>query len=293
MINQHPPLLHRRPASDHRSNDDIWKHYQIERQLADRLRNARRDERLQLYPTLYNEIFERVPNIPGWNDQVPAEALAKNVASKIRFLERFTTPESTFLEIGAGDCSVSLAMAGHVQQVYAVDVSTAITGNVQPPENFQLLISDGVSIGVPPASVDVAYSSNLMEHLHPDDAVEQLRNILRALKPGGVYICITPSKLSGPHDVSKYFDEAPTGFHLREYSTTELAEIFTRTGFARVRPYVWIRERLLLPPLFLLQVAETCLQWLPRRWYRYICNRFPVNYFLARVIAYAPAARDS
>jgi hypothetical protein len=32
-----------------------------------------------------------------------------------------------------------------------------------------------------------------MEHLHPEDAFEQLRNIIRALAPGGRYVCITPT----------------------------------------------------------------------------------------------------
>jgi predicted SAM-dependent methyltransferase len=37
-------------------------------------------------------------------------------------------------------------------------------------------------------SVDLAYSNQLMEHLHPDDASEQLANVYRALKPGGVTV---------------------------------------------------------------------------------------------------------
>jgi len=60
------------------------------------------------------------------------------------------------------------------------------------PANFTLIISDGCSIPAQRNSVDVAYSNQLMEHLHPDDALEQVHNVLDVLKPGGVYICITP-----------------------------------------------------------------------------------------------------
>lgn len=281
--------IDRRPSSDHRSAEDIQRHYEIERELSDRLRSASRDQRLKLYPALYDEICERVPNIPGWNQQIPAEALRRNVANKVEFLRNYVDADSTFLELGPGDCSVSLAMAEHAGQVIAVDVSSAITSKVQPPDNFKLVISDGVSVEVPPASVDVAYSNQLMEHLHPDDAVEQLRNVRRAIKPGGVYICITPSKLSGPHDVSKYFDDTATGFHLREYTTTELARIFRDAGFVRVRPYIWIKQKLLVIPLSLLIALETVLQWLPKSVCRSICNRFPLNYVLGRVIAHVPA----
>ena len=54
--------------------------------------------------------------------------------------------------------------------VYAVEVSEEITGNLAFPRNVRLLLSDGTSIPVPDASVAVAYSNQLMEHLHPDDA---------------------------------------------------------------------------------------------------------------------------
>ena len=293
IANHKQPMLNRRPSSDHRSEDDIRMHYEIEKELSNRLRNASRDERLGMYTTLYDEICERVPNIPGWNEQIPPQALARNIANKIQFLMRFMTSESTFLELGPGDCSVSLAVAEHVKQVYAVDVSTAITSKVVPKDNFKLLISDGVKIDVAPGTVDVAYSSNLMEHLHPDDALEQLENIFRALKPGGVYICITPSKLSGPHDVSKYFDATPTGFHLKEYSTTELGKIMKSKGFDRVRPYIWFRGRLFIMPMFGVATMETLLQWLPRSWCRYVCNRFPINHVLACVIAYVPTGSGS
>jgi SAM-dependent methyltransferase len=181
-------------------------------------------------------------------------------------------------------------MAERVKQVYAVDVSTEITRKVDPPANFQLVISNGVSVDAPAGSVDLAYSSNLMEHLHPDDAAEQLKNLVRTLKPGGAYICITPSGLSGPHDVSKYFDETPTGFHLREYSTTELAQVLRQAGFARVRPYFWAKQKLIFVPLIWVIVLEKLLSWLPKRVCRRICRRMPFKLLVGRVIAYMPKA---
>ena len=131
------------------------------------------------------------------------------------------------LEIGAGDCALSLALAAHARQVYAVEVSREIAHTEDAPENFELLITDGRSIPVEPNSVDVAYSNQLMEHLHPDDALEQLNGILSALRPGGKYICFTPNRLLGPSDISQYFeDEVASGFHLREYSNRELRDLF-------------------------------------------------------------------
>ena len=100
--------------------------------------------------------------------------------------------------------------------MYALDVSDEIATRITLPANCKLVLSDGLTVAVPEGSIDVAYSNQLMEHLHPDDAVEQLHNVYRALKPGGAYICITPNALWGPHDVSRRFDREPTGFHLKE-----------------------------------------------------------------------------
>ena len=90
-----------------------------------------------------------------------------------------------------------------------------------------------------------------MEHLHPDDASEQLTNIYEILINGGIYVCVTPNWLSGPHDISKYFDLVAKGFHLKEYTNTDLSNLFKRVGFSQVRAYlgamgIYIR----IPPLF-------------------------------------------
>ncbi len=84
---------------------------------------------------------------------------------------------------------------------------------------------------MPPGSVDVAYSNQLMEHLHPDDAAEQLREIFKALAPGGTYLCFTPNSMTGPHDVSRSFDRVATGLHLHECTVTELNRMLKDVGF--------------------------------------------------------------
>ena len=280
--------LSRRPQSDQRTVDEICHHYAVERELSDQLRHSSKEDRQQLYSSLYDEIYKRVPNIPGWNVPLPPDALRRSTENKVKFLTQVAAADATYLEIGPGDCSVSLAMAEKVGKVIAVDVSTEITRGLPTPDNFEIIISDGTSIDVPEQSVDVAYSNQLMEHLHPDDALEQLQNVFRSLKPGGSYICVTPNKLSGPHDVSKYFDDAPTGFHLKEYSTTELAKIFRNAGFARVNPYIWVKERLFVLPLLPVQVLESVLNWMPGRLRRHLCNRSPINHILGRVIAVRP-----
>ena len=153
--------------------------------------------------------------------------------------------------------------ARYVRQVYAVDVSDTITDGVRPPANFHLALSDGCSIPVPQGSVDIAYSNQLMEHLHPEDAEEQLRNIHQALAPGGQYLCITPNRLSGPHDISWLFDREATGFHLREYTVRDLRELFFQVGFSSVKVYIGGRGFYSQVPSLPILVGETMLSCLP------------------------------
>jgi len=217
-----------------RSPERVRAHYDVERELADRLRRASRAERTTLYSAVYDELFQRVPDHPQLTRQRDATAQQEIIEPQLRMLRRFLKPETAFLEVGAGDCRLSLAVARIARRVYAVDVSAEIARVEGAPAGFQLIISDGRSIPVPEGSVDVVYSNQLMEHLHPEDALDQLRAIHACLAPGGRYICVTPNRLSGPHDISKYFDEAATGFHLKEYTAGELTATFRRAGFSRV-----------------------------------------------------------
>ena len=118
---------------------------------------------------------------------------------------------------------------------------------------MELVLSDGVSI---PVEATLIFSNQLMEHLHPDDVREQLRNVVTALLPGGRYLCITPSRLNGPHDISRGVDKVARGFHLREYTYTELDRLFKDVGFARTRAVIRIRGRQLEAPTWLLKALE-------------------------------------
>jgi predicted SAM-dependent methyltransferase len=144
-----------------------------------------------------------------------------------------------------------------------VDISDQVQGRL--PANARLVITDGRSIDVPEGSVDLAFSDQLMEHLHPDDAVEQLRNIHRALKPGGVYMCVTPNRVYGPSDISAFFDDEARGFHLKEYTLREIREIFVKAGFPRSHVYVGARGWFLRCPAWCVQGVEAALMKLPAK----------------------------
>ena len=266
--------------SEQRMPEQIREHYEIEKELANKLRNASKQERRYLYSSLYDELYRRVPLHPQLTRKLSPVETTQAVSSKMKFLMPFLNKNITFLEVGPGDCALSFEVAKFVKQVYAVDVSNEITKSSTTLENFQLILSDGCSVPVPPNSVNVAYSNQLMEHLHPNDAFEQLQNIYNALIPGGVYICITPNRLSGPHDVSRDFDVIATGFHLKEYTVLELSNLFRKVGFSRVKVCIGVKVKYISLPVFPIVLCEILLDKLPYTLRKTIARNLPFSLLL-------------
>jgi SAM-dependent methyltransferase len=268
------------PATASRSMEQLRRHYEVEKALAARLRAAPREQRLHMLTGLYEELFREVPDHPRRTRRHSPEDSRRHIVAQMRLLRRFLRPAMTVVEIGPGDCAFAFEVAKSVRHVYGVDVDAALSRNAQPPGNFKFFLSDGVSVPVPSGSVDLVYSNQLMEHLHPEDAREQLRNIFAALAPGGLYVCTTPNRLNGPHDVSRSFSEEPEGFHLKEYTVTELEALFLATGFRRIAAYARTKNICIRVPLAMIPALEAVLQRMPASKRRTLANRWPLRRLL-------------
>jgi SAM-dependent methyltransferase len=272
------------PGTSCRTKEQVLEHYQVEKELAQKLRTASRDERRVLYTAVYDELLQRIRHHPLLHARRTAEDIERTVNEQLAKLAPYVHQNTVFLEVGAGGCQLSLALAPRVKEVIAIDVSNEITAHVKPPANFRLVISDGTSIPVPPGSIDVAYSNQLMEHLHPDDAAEQLREIFKALAPGGTYLCFTPNSMSGPHDVSRGFDPVATGLHLHEYTVTELDRMLKDTGFKHTQ--VILPKGNLRVPVSAVTVLESAVSALPGSLSRKVAYLRPMRGFLGiRIVA--------
>jgi len=245
-----------------RSAADIEHHYRVELELAERLRSAPPSERLGLYGEVYDELYRRVPNHPQLTRKVSEAERRAGVADRVSLLRRFIDPETVFLEVGAGDGSLTLEVARHARKCYALDVSKEILSGLHAPR-VQTVLSDGCSVPVPTNTVTLAYSFQVMEHIHPDDALAQLRNLFAVIAPDGSYVCVTPNRLSGPHDVSKFYDRVARGFHLKEYTAAELVALFRKVGFRKVEAYPRFRGRYVRMPLGIILAFEWLFGLLP------------------------------
>jgi len=211
---------------------EVRHHYDVEVELAERLRSASKEERLAgLYISIYAERLERIQDHPLLLRSLDEVARERATIPQLRLLETYLSPDVVFMEIGPGDCALALAVAERVSEVYAVDVTDALLHDPRRPDNFRFVSTNGVEIAVPPGKVDLAFSYQVLEHLHPEDAQDHLQEVHTALRPGGRFICITPNRLSGPWDISRRFDSAAKGLHLKEYTLSEQADLLRACGF--------------------------------------------------------------
>lgn len=255
----------------------VRKHYEFEKSLALKLRQASKSERVKLYSSLYDELFQSMPHLKKDSNSAASIRYAK---AQLKFLERYLTKDTTLLEIGPGNCALAMEASKIVSKVILIDVSKEITGDTLLPENCNLIISDGSSIPVLPETINLVFSNQLMEHLHPDDAVTQLKNILIALVPGGAYLCVTPNRLSGPYDVSRGFDETATGFHLKEYTNSELRQMFKDAGFRKTRARIGGKGYYLHIPVPFLTIIEKLLDLFPFRIRQKVSGAIPFRWLL-------------
>jgi SAM-dependent methyltransferase len=246
-----------------RTREQLRNHYLVEKELADRLRKSSRTERAQLFRTLYDELFQRVPDHPRLVRRESAESSARSVEARMALLRDRLGPDLTFLEFAPGDCRLAFEVAKAVKSVIAVDISDQSGEAPQVPSNFRLLVYDGYQLDWPRDSVDVMFSYQFIEHLHPDDTQTHFELAYRLLKPGGTYIFSTPHRYSGPHDVSAHFSDTPEGFHLKEWTYHEMFDLLQKVGFSRAFTYRRRRAMTSRTVNFLTTSLERALDRLP------------------------------
>jgi len=219
-----------------RTPEQLKHHYDVERELAERLRHSTREERRRLLPGLYDELFKRIPDHPRLTVREAPAAAAAAVRTRLALLRPFLIEGGVFLEFAPGDCRLALDLCRSARQVYAVDLSQQSGELSDVPANFKFIAYDGFELDLSSDSVDVAFSYMMIEHVHPDDVGPHLELVRRLLKPGGVYVVATPHRFSGPHDISRNFSAVPQGLHLKEWTYAELQQALATAGFARTYP---------------------------------------------------------
>jgi len=211
--------------------------YRIEAELARRLSATPRRLRTRVARDVYAELYRRV----HWHPDLSRSADDRRArVRQVRYAyDRWIRRASAVLEVGAGNCEV-IADAGrdskHVRFV-GIDVARAPRerSDAGLPENVLFAQAAAAEIPIADSCIDLVFSSQVLEHLHPEDVPDHLAEVARVLRPGGWLGFDTPNRLTGPHDISRGFTVEPTGLHLKEWTYREFVPLLRAGGFDVIR----------------------------------------------------------
>ena len=108
------------------------------------------------------------------------------------FLSRYVPPSGTVLDLGAGYCELINQI--RARRRIAVDLNPDTVLVADSGVEVLSIPLDQISEAIEPESVDLAFASNVFEHLRgPDALLEVLEAIHQILKPGGRLVVIQPN----------------------------------------------------------------------------------------------------
>jgi hypothetical protein len=256
----------KKPLPPNRSFEQVMNHYLVEKSIAEKLKKANMRERKLIYATMYDELFKKVPDHPRLmqrdNDQLTLRA---NIG-KMALIRRYFDKSAVFAEFAPGDCRFVMEVAKHFRWAYGIDISDQRNPTHKAPDNFKLFIYDGFDLNeIESNCVDIMFSDQLIEHLHPEDCMHHFKLAHSKLKAGGKYIFRTPHSFRGPSDVSGYFSDEPRGFHLKEWTYFEIKKLLKDITYSNIYLYWSAKGKNLRMPYIYYELCEKLLPLLPRR----------------------------
>jgi SAM-dependent methyltransferase len=139
-----------------------------------------------------------------------------------RFFQRYVPPDATVLDLACGYGE----FMRHIRagRKIAVDLNPDARGLL--PAGAEFHQADAASLPLAAACVDVCFSSNFFEHLASKAILDQvLKESLRVLRPGGLYVCMQPNLRYAPGEYWDYYD------HVLPLTHRSCREAFLKAGF--------------------------------------------------------------
>ncbi len=142
-----------------------------------------------------------------------------------RFFQRYIDERATVLEIGAGHCEfINNIAAG---RKLAVDLNPETRSHAAP--GIEVITGPSTALsGVTDHSIDVAFASNVFEHLSRADILATLHELHRVLVPHGRVLILQPNIRYCYRDYWMFFD------HITPLDDRSLIEALRLAGFAPV-----------------------------------------------------------
>lgn len=100
--------------------------------------------------------------------------------------EQLPAAPQRIFEVGVGACELMRSLAGKGYEVSGCEISPEAVENARKTGlGSNVLLATGGSLPVPDCSFDCAITSDVFEHVYPQDRDQFLRELLRITRPGG------------------------------------------------------------------------------------------------------------
>jgi SAM-dependent methyltransferase len=176
-------------------------------------------------------------------------------------LSRYVPPGATVVDLGAGYCD--LINCVEAARRIAIDLNPDTRRYAAPGVEVQSRALTELPALLPAGSVDVAFASNVFEHLRsPEALLEVLAGVRTVLKPRGRIVILQPNVRLVGGAFWDFFD------HTLPLTERGMAEALTTAGFrvvecrARFLPYTTKSRVPQHPALVRLYLACPPIQWL-------------------------------
>jgi len=217
--------------------DHVRRHEALERRLTDELMSSTAETRWTVFESAYTRLFTELPWL---NPPVSADALAPD--ARILSWRHLVPRGAKVYEIGSGRAR----LLRYLRSIGCDCVATEITRergerHASAGDGLTWRNSDGIHLTRFELSgeYDCVISTQVVEHMHPDDLLTHFAEARQLLKPGGRYLFDTPHRSAGPADLSMVFAlDSARYMHLREYTWIELRELLRQAGYTRIEAVV-------------------------------------------------------
>ena len=105
------------------SDEQINQMYESEIKHSNRLRISDPIKRRLLYEKVYEDYYSELPFHPAFKLKEDAKTRNNRLEFQLYKIKALLNKKEIFVEIGAGDCSLSINIAPYVSKVYALEIS--------------------------------------------------------------------------------------------------------------------------------------------------------------------------
>lgn len=138
------------------------------------------------------------------------------------FFQKYIPESSAVLDVGAGYCEFINKIKA-IKKI-ALDLNPDITEFAS--SDVETVLSGSTYLGqIKDASIDIAFTSNFLEHLSKEDIVKTFQEVYRVLKKNGKFLIIQPNIRYCYKDYWMFFD------HITPLDDRSISEVLEVTGF--------------------------------------------------------------